>query len=304
MIKYSKYLKNKKCAIFLFHGVIKRSECKVRNYTKKHLEKKRFIEIVKDLKEKGNAISMDTVLNYIQNSIPFKDKSFAITFDDGFYNNYSIAAPILNKLKLPTTFYVTTDFINFNHTSWIDRIEIFLEKIKMNIKVKTFFGDFIIENSSKSKIFFLDKVRTNVKKNLKINPYKFSNDLIKQINNYSNYKTSKSILDRKMNWRHVKILSNNPLFTIGGHSKSHKIFSSLSMTELKKDIKYSIKTINKKLNTRIKHYSYPEGLKNTYSNREIRILKNNGIVICPSAEFGLNDHRSNLFHLNRIFCSE
>lgn len=100
------------------------------------------------------------------------------------------------------------------------------------------------------------------------------------------------------------MLSNNPLFTIGGHSKSHKIFSSLSMTELKKDIKYSINTINKKLNTRIKHYSYPEGLKNTYSNREVRILKNNGIVICPSAEFGLNDHHSNLFHLNRIFCSE
>ena len=31
--------------------------------------------------------------------------------------------------------------------------------------------------------------------------------------------------------------------------------------------------INKKLNIKLRHYSYPEGLTHAYSNREIKILK-------------------------------
>lgn len=37
--------------------------------------------------------------------------SLSITFDDGYRNNYQVAAPILRRLNLPATFFVTTGFI-------------------------------------------------------------------------------------------------------------------------------------------------------------------------------------------------
>ena len=50
MIKYSKYLK-KSCSIFLFHGVVKKNNYNFRNYNNKHIEQKKFEQILKDLKK-------------------------------------------------------------------------------------------------------------------------------------------------------------------------------------------------------------------------------------------------------------
>ena len=75
----------------------------------------------------------------------------------------------------------------------------------------------------------------------------------------------------------------------------------MKYSEAKKEIFNSINEIEKKQKIKIKHYSYPEGLKHTYGKREINLLKRKGIVLCPSAEFGVNSKKSNLFNLKRIF---
>jgi peptidoglycan/xylan/chitin deacetylase (PgdA/CDA1 family) len=46
--------------------------------------------------------------------------SLAITFDDGYLDNYENAAPILRRLDLPATFFVTSDFIETETVAWWD----------------------------------------------------------------------------------------------------------------------------------------------------------------------------------------
>ena len=41
--------------------------------------------------------------------------TLSITFDDGYRDNFEVAAPILNRLDLPATFFVTTGFIGTDY---------------------------------------------------------------------------------------------------------------------------------------------------------------------------------------------
>ncbi len=300
MKKYSKFLKRKKLIIFLFHGVIDKNPFKIRNYTKKHLLIKEFVEVLDDLNKKGTCISLDEVYSTLIKKKDFKDYSYSITFDDGFYNNFKIAAPILKKKKLSATFYLTTSFISENEMSWIDKIEHMIENEKKESNISIFNKKFKICNNKKSKINFLNLIRTLAKRN----PTNF-NELVLNIKKQLNYKGKlnnlHNIIDKKMNWNHVKKLDLCKNFTIGGHTFSHPVLSFLKNNAAKYEINKSINDIKKNTKIKIKHFSYPEGLKHTYGKREINLLKKRGIRICPSANFGANNKNTNPFNLKRIF---
>lgn len=49
------------------------------------------------------------------------DGTMSITFDDGYLDNFEVAAPILRELQLPATFFVSTGFIGSNHVPFWDK---------------------------------------------------------------------------------------------------------------------------------------------------------------------------------------
>jgi peptidoglycan/xylan/chitin deacetylase (PgdA/CDA1 family) len=49
------------------------------------------------------------------------NRELAITFDDGYRDNFDNAAPVLEKLSLPATFFVITQWIGTDVVPWWDR---------------------------------------------------------------------------------------------------------------------------------------------------------------------------------------
>ena len=151
---YLNKLSNDKFAIFLFHGVIDKTDSKVRNYTKKHLLQEEFKELIKQLKNTGHPLSMEDICNLNQTKQPPPPNSYAITFDDGFENNFTLAAPILEHFSTPGCFYVSTGLIENNEMTWIDKIEYCLEVIdNANIKLP-WDEEYTYVFNSKTKITF------------------------------------------------------------------------------------------------------------------------------------------------------
>jgi len=58
--------------------------------------------------------------------------------------------------------------------------------------------------------------------------------------------------------------------------------------------------LEKNINDKIIHYSYPEGQINDYNQEVIKVMKDNKIICSPSAILGLNNTNTDLFNLKRI----
>jgi peptidoglycan/xylan/chitin deacetylase (PgdA/CDA1 family) len=298
-MNYSDRLSDKGYAIFLLHGVVEKSDYRIRNYTRKHLEKDYFHHVMLDLKRSGHPLSMDDVIRHHSEGIPFPSHAFAITFDDGFQNTYSIAAPILSELRIPATFYNTTQFVGGNGMSWIDRIEYCMEAVaEVRLTLPWYSGTYTLRNRQ-DKIRFLDYLRSRVKNDENINADKLASNVCAQCG-IEEKMSSNDPLDLKMNWEHVRELSCNELFSIGGHSHHHVNLNFLSHDELESEVVTSIRLLKEKAQVSPRHYSYPEGLENCYSDKVIGVLKENGVVCSPTAIDGINEPGTDLFHLRRI----
>ena len=294
------YLKKGKFCIFLFHGVISKNPYKIRNYTGKHISAELFEKCIEALSKEGNPISMDDVIYNYENDIQFPDYSFAITFDDGFENNLSVAGKILNKFKVPATIYVTTSFIENNSMSWIDKIEVAVESLP---------GSFILDNSIfeekieldtyEKKIYFLNKIRQYVKNNAEINPDEFATKLCKNLRFLESFNCENQ-LDKKLTWKQLEDAHKKELITIGGHTHTHQILSFLNPKDLAYELDTSINLLSEKSSINLIHYSYPEGLSHCFSDKVISELKLRGIKCCPTAIQGWNDSKTSPFLLKRI----
>jgi len=289
-----------KLTILLYHGITNSKSKGIENFSKKHISDKDFKEQIEFISKSCNIISMDDVVDIVSSKEKYPPKAVAVTFDDGFRNNCTVAAPILDEFHVPATFYITSGIINTETMYWVDELEDCINlslkpSLELSLNKKVVFD----LTSVSKKIIALTEIKafcknsTNEIKNEIVRQVIDATGVIPSVNHSENYK--------KMSWKELRELNMSDLFTIGGHSLYHNILSKISPFEkLSLDIQISIALLKYNLDKEIKHYSYPEGQAIHYNDDVINCLKNNGIICCPSAIDGINDSSIDLFNLKRI----
>jgi peptidoglycan/xylan/chitin deacetylase (PgdA/CDA1 family) len=65
-------------------------------------------------------VALNEIVNGLERGALPK-RALAITFDDGYLDNYENAAPVLERLSLPATFFVVTQWMGSDVVPWWDR---------------------------------------------------------------------------------------------------------------------------------------------------------------------------------------
>jgi len=81
-------------AVIMYHGLIDDSS----KQNKYFIDPKYFEEDLKYLNENGfHTIFASDLISYFEKNTPLPEKPVLLTFDDGYYNNYTLAYPLLKK---------------------------------------------------------------------------------------------------------------------------------------------------------------------------------------------------------------
>jgi peptidoglycan/xylan/chitin deacetylase (PgdA/CDA1 family) len=144
----------------------------------------------------------------ISEGLPKDKKYILLTFDDGYFNN-TLAIDILNKYKIPATFFLTTKNIVKQESFWWDVI--FKYRIKNHVPLKK-----IREEQSFLKGF----------------KYSFIDNYISE--NFGSSATKPwSDIDRPLTVEELRTISQNSLVTIGNHTHNHTILTVYDREEIK-----------------------------------------------------------------------
>lgn len=297
-MSYERHLQAGTLTIYLLHGVIERPHAGVRNYTTKHLPARRFRDLCATLAASGTPVGADEAVAMIRGDEPMADRAFLLSFDDGFLNNLTVAAPIMADFRLPGVFYVTSGFVDGNTASWIDLVEDAVDRTTRPQLRLPWSKAALPSGTRDERIALLDEVRRVVKQSRELDPYEVA-ELIREEAGAGRFEPHPE-LDQKLTWEQVRTLADGDGFTVGGHSHTHRILAFLPPDELRREVDVSIEKLAAALGEPVTHYSYPEGLAHCYSDEVITVLRERGIVCAPTAEPGVNRPGDDLFRLRRV----
>ena len=103
-----------------------------------------------------------------------------------------------------------------------------------------------------------------------------------------------------MTWDNLKQLDKSPLVTIGAHSHSHPILSSITPDKIVYELVTSLQILRNKLGHHIEFFAYPYGQLHHIPKNAKHILEELSVMSALSTCWRSSNSRDNLFALNRI----
>jgi peptidoglycan/xylan/chitin deacetylase (PgdA/CDA1 family) len=289
------------CIILLYHRIIDESSKYLNKGAVVHHHINDFKREIPYFKRNFQILSMDEIVNHIKLGKGFRRPSIAITFDDGYLDSYTLAYPVLRKHRVPATIYLTTGLVGTLDRVWTEQIGLaFLETQKNHFNFSALFGDKTIPIKTKEE---KEQANSDVSETLKLRPDDERRELIQKL--FEKLEVSEKfgrVFGERMmlNWDEVQEMAKNGI-TIGSHSHTHPILSRMPIQKAKEEILNSKKILEKNVDIKVKHFSFPNGREEDFSEELRDYCREIGFESICSVIYGANDaSKKNQFTLKRV----
>lgn len=225
---------------------------------------------------------------------PQEKPLLSITFDDGYADNYELAAPILEQSGLAATFFVTTGFIESRMPPWYDRAADAWQRaapdVRRQLMIKL--GRPGPSNpSQRTRHITIESWMAG----LKDAPVDRRLHLVESLAALSPGHMDVDLY-RPMSEDHVAALLERG-HEIASHTVNHAILTQIDGRALRAELQGSLDRLKTVTGRRIAGFSYPNG---NVDERVERAVTEAGYDYACTMESGLNEARAQLTRLARI----
>lgn len=220
-------------------------------------------------------------------------RAVAITFDDGYRDNFTVALPILRKYNLSATFFVTTGVLGSGRM-WNDTV---IESIRVcdtdDIDLRDIgLGTWSIRSN--------DEKRTAMNGILKQLKYAAAAERSAAIEIITRIAPVPLADDLMMTPEHVSDLSRAGM-EIGAHTVSHPILTRIPDETAEKELRESKVQLEELTASPVRGFAYPNGRPGKdYDERHVDLVRGLGFDFAVSTAAGLANSGSDIFQLPRI----
>lgn len=228
---------------------------------------------------------------------PIEGMSCAITFDDGWRDNYEFAYPVLQAARAPATIYLVSDMVGSNYSFWPNRLARLLSQ--------PLTGDYLAQMPTALRAC-IDSVVTPemLARGLRRHEIDSVIDACKtrltdseMLSALEHYTLASSHVRDLMDWEEIREMSRSGLIRFGSHTRRHtRLLAHLPQDTLREEIEGSRAVIDAALDSSTSTFCYPNG---DFCEAAVQIA-GRCYRAAVTTRAGWNSASSDLFKLARI----
>ena len=238
-----------------------------------HITPEGLETIINKLKEQNYLfLSMDELYRSFHKEHRRK-KICVFTFDDGYAGNLTYAYPILKKHQVPFIIYVPTGVPDKTMVMWPYLLE---DMILDNNFVEFKDLDGTVKRLNCGSAEEKESVYSRLAHKIQFSDENAFGILIEGIFTRNGIDWVSKSEGLGIKWDQIKELASDPMVTIGSHCIDHFLLSKVSPSRAHFKIMESKKRLEAKLETEVKHFSFPYGSTKAFGVREIEMVQEAG----------------------------
>lgn len=218
----------------------------------------------------------------------------AVTLDDGYRNNLSLALPVFERFEVPVTWFVSTGFVENDLLPWWDLVDFVARVAQPALTIQT--------RNSRCSFDLSDKQdRTCFRLQCRRWFQKADSDTASCVR----HQIENSIpgeLPRNAFASRQEIIeaSRSPLVSLGGHTVLHPNLARLSASDIQHEVGNGKKQLETWTGEPIRWFAYPYGGREHWDERTKRIVREEGFDGAVTTVRAYADQGADRFEIPRL----
>jgi peptidoglycan/xylan/chitin deacetylase (PgdA/CDA1 family) len=244
-------LHGKGAAILMYHSVLEDPDREGDSLGGIIHSRQAFQAQMEMLAKKFRPVPLEQVGRFIRGEGELPQRAVVVTFDDGYTDNYEMAMPILGRVGIPATFYVTVDCIENRRLPWPSRLRFSFRKTAKKTWPDESGTVWNLESDQGREQTYLatcDRVCQLAGVALE--------NVVSRIEEQLDARLPDDGGRLMMTWEQVRGLSRNG-HIVGSHTMTHPNLAFLSVEDARWELVQSKIQMEQHLAARVEHFSYP-----------------------------------------------
>ena len=212
------------------------------------------------LRQNFRPVSLDEVLRAHRERQMMPPDSVLVTFDDGYRDNHDVAFPILQRLGIPATFFLTTGYLNDRRLFWWERIYLHLQASQApELRIDYPASEVLDLSTPAAKAKTKRHLTKIVKHHYALDVERFLDGLRRACGVSWSEDESRRHGDRVlMTWDNARAMRAAGM-GIGSHTSSHRVLQTLTPADLAQELGASRAELTRQIGEPVTTIAYPVG---------------------------------------------